>query len=407
MPWARPLIVLRHPILLCFALMVAWDSRSDADWSMLSTGGGALFGHAPLSTYAAHPGLEIGPPALVVVRAMNVLPGIGGELAAHLLLGFMGWLMLFLAERWSVPGVTFRSAPKSQGLLTLLVGLPVLKEWAALAGACAHVEDGLALLTFVLACRAVMKGRPVLAGLLIGLTVAWKPWAVVALPLLWGLPHRRRPMLSGAALAVLIPAVCWLPFVLGDHATLHAVSANFTLRADSPLRLFNVHVDDVPSWWRNVELLGASSAASVAALRRDWRTAFAAGCAARLLLDPAGFDYYVAGLIMATALTERLCRLRPWRTALLLIAMVYVNPLLSTHVEVQLRFLVLTVVVASWLLKWRLPLPGRRGNVQHRGAVSFDIPGPRNPSGRASSPAKVLVRQGRSAQKSLVVPPEE
>jgi hypothetical protein len=214
-------------------------------------------------------------------------------------------------------------------------------------------------------------------------------------------------MLSGAALAIAIPAFCWLPFVLGDHATLHAISANFTLRANSPLRLFNVHVDDVPSWWRNVELLGALAAASIAAWRRDWRTAFAAGCAARLLLDPAGFDYYVAGLIMATALTERFCGVRPWRTPLLLIAMVYVNPMLSMHAEVRVRFLVLTVVLVSWLSNLRPRLTGQRGSGQRESAVLIGIPGPRDPSGTASRPANALVRQGRSAQKGLVVPPEE
>jgi hypothetical protein len=387
--------------------MMAWDSRSDADWSLLSGGSRALFGHAPLSTYAQNPGLQIGAPALAVVRTLNVLPGIGGELAAHLLLGFMGWLMVFLAERWSVAGATFFTAPVRPGLLTILVGIPVLKEWAALAGAFPHIEDGLALLTFVLASRAVTRSRPVAAGVLVGLTAAWKPWAVVALPLLWGLPHRRRSVSSALAIAIAIPAACWLPFVVGDHATLHAISANFSLRAESPLQMLGFRGDVVPSWWRSIELLGALAAASVAALRRDWRSAFAAGCAARLLLDPAGFGYYVAGVVMATAIAERLCALRPWRTALLLITLVYVNPLLSTGALAQVRFLVLTLLVVSWLSPWRRPLRGRSGNGGPQRAASIGIPGPRNPSGRAESPAEALVKQGRLAQESLVVPPEE
>ena len=234
--WLRPLVAVRHPLLLSYALLSAWGVRSDADWYLLSGGGHVLFGHAPLSAYAANPGLQAGPPALVVVRALNVLPGIGGELAAHLLLAFLGWLMLALVERWSVPTATFRAAPLSSGLLTLVVGLPVLKEWAALAGGLPHVEDGLALLTFLLAVRAVMQQRPELAGILVGLTAAWKPWAVVALPMLWGLSSRRRASL----IALGLPLLCWLPFVLGDRGTLHAVSTGFILRANSTLHVLGL-----------------------------------------------------------------------------------------------------------------------------------------------------------------------
>lgn len=261
------------------------------------------------------------------------------------------------------------------GLLTLLVGLPVLKEWAALAGALPHVEDGLALLTFVFAVRAVTQARPELAGVLVGLTAAWKPWAVVALPLLWGLSGRRRALL----IAIAVPALCWLPFVLGDHATLQAVSDNLSLRAGSTLRMLGLHGPDVPNWWRTVELLGACAVASAAALRRDWRVAFAAGCTARILLDPAGFDYYIAGLVMATAVSERLCGLQPWRTALLLVAMVYVNPLLSMHAQVQLRFIVLILIVVSWLHPRRAPVPRKGAAGGLANAAAMVVPGPRDP----------------------------
>jgi hypothetical protein len=401
--WARPLVALRHLILLAFALLSAWGVRSDADWSVLSRGGNALFGHAPFSTYASNPGLQAGAPALAVVRVLNLLPGIGGELAAHLLLAFLGWLMLFLAERWTVKGATFLDAPTGSGLLTLVVGLPVLKEWAALAGALPHVEDALSLLTFLLAVRAVSQRRPELAGVLVGLTAAWKPWAVVALPLLWGLPRRRRAFV----IAIAIPVACWLPFVLGDPHTLSAVSDNFSLRADSTLHVLGLHGLDAPNWWRTVELLGAFSASAIAALRRDWRVAFAAGCAARILLDPAGFDYYVAGLIMATALTERMSNLRPWRTALLLVSMVYVTPGLSTHAEVQLRFFVLSFVTASWLYRWHIRGPFGAASPQTGVCAPADIPLPRASVQTSLHMANALVSQGQTALKGLHVPPSE
>jgi hypothetical protein len=399
---ARPLVQWRHPILLIFVLLQSWGVRSDADWSMLSDGGRALFGPAPLSTYAANPELQAGPPSLVVVRALNVLPGIGGELAAHLLLAVLAWYLLFLAERWAVPQATWRSVPLRPGLMTLLIGVPVLQEWSALAGALPHVEDGLALLTFALTFRAVDRDRPYLAAVLAGLTAAWKPWAVVALPLLWGLPRSRQQRLRALLIAAAVPAVCWMPFVLGDHSTLSAVSIGFTLRGNSTLRVLGFSGLDVPNWWRSVELAGSFGVAAIAAIRRDWRVAFAAGCTARVLLDPAGFDYYVAGLVLATAVTERVSSVRPWRTLLLLVAMVYVNPLLTMHSQTLVRFCVLTLVTASWMYPWRVP---DRLRPVHAGAADA-IPMPRGALSGQRQQANGPARRGQMAAFSQLVPPK-
>ena len=380
--WFGPLVRWRHPLLLLTVLVQTWGNRLDTDWSMLTAGGRALFGPSALSLYQTNPNLQAGPPVLILVRLLDFLPGEWGVDVAHVLLAFIGWFLLYLAERWYVPGVRFFSAPPRQGLLTVVVGLPVLLSWVALAGHVPHLEDGLALLTFVVAFRAVSQGRGVCAALLVGLTAAWKPWAVVALPMLWGLPRRWRLLL----LAVAVPAACWLPFVVGDSATFDTISHGFELQLNSSLRALGLSSTFVPPSWRGVELGGALAAASLVALRRDWRMAFAAGCTVRLLLDPAGFDYYIAGVLMATAVTERLTGLRPWRSALLLMSMVYANTFLTPGSMAVLRCCVLTFLFVSWVHPWQRTGPRRvRGSAIP--IVAAGIPAPRDAQSGVPAPA--------------------
>jgi hypothetical protein len=346
-----PFVRWRHPLLLALVLFQSWTSRESTDWDLLTGGAHALFGPHPLSLYATHEYLQAGPPGLVAVRAFDGLPGSIGVAVAHILLAILGWYLLFLTERWCVPGARFFSVPFMAGLRTLLVGIPVMLIWTFLAGGAPHVEDGLAFLTFVLAVRAVAGGREIRAAILVGLTAAWKPWGVVALPLLLGLPRKWRAIL----IAVAIPAACWLPFLLSDPETLKQVSHGFVLQSNSTLRALGMSGSHVPSWWRGAELVGALAAAGLAAVRRSWMVAFAAGCTARLLLDPAGFDYYVSGLVLATALTERLANLKPWRTALLAFTFIYTQVLFSSSTLVPMRFAALAIGLVSWLHPWRVP----------------------------------------------------
>ena len=341
-------------MLLAFVVVLSWTSREPTDWSLLTGGAKALFGPHPLSLYATHEYLQAGPPGLVAVRLFDVLPWGIGEPLTHVVLAVLGWSLLWLTERWYVKGARFFSIPFKDGLQTLLVGLPVMLIWTFLAGGAPHIEDGLAFLTFLLAARAVADGRDLRAAILVGLTAAWKPWGVVALPMLLGLKDRRR-MAGAIIVAVAIPAACWLPFLLADAGTLKQVSHGFVLQQNAALRAIGMSGSHVPSWWRGAELAGAFAGACIAAVRRNWMVAFAAGCTARLLLDPAGFDYYVAGLILATALTERIAGLAPWRTALLSFTFVYTQIIFTSSALVTLRFATLALVLVSWMHPWRVP----------------------------------------------------
>ena len=351
---AARLVACRHPLLLTLALLSTWSVRGDIDWRLLSLGGSGLFSSSPLSVYAKTSGLQAGPPGLVVMRALNLLPGTTGLWIAHILLAILGWYMIYLVERWTVRGASWRTAPLGSGLLTLVVGMLVLVQWAWLAGETPHPEDGLAIFTFLVAARALSGRRELRAAILVGLMVAWKPWAVVGLPMLWGCSRKSKALL----IAIAIPAACWLPFILGDLSTLSAVGHGFELQQNSPLRVLGLSGKTIPDWWRTVELAGALAGAALAA-RRDWRLAFAAGCAARLLLDPAGFSYYYAGLIMATALTERMVGARPWRTAVLLVTACYLPWVVPRSALCVFQFAGLAVVFLSWAQPWRRPAHAR------------------------------------------------
>jgi hypothetical protein len=93
----------------------------------------------------------------------------------------------------------------AQAWTALLVVVPVLVLYG-------HGEDALALLALVGAVRLAGRGRWAAAGLALGVAVASKQWALLALPALaaWT-PRRERPRLVAAALA--LPAALAL-FVL-------------------------------------------------------------------------------------------------------------------------------------------------------------------------------------------------
>jgi hypothetical protein len=395
--WGMALVRFRHPLLLAVVISQTWRERQGIDWSLLQHGAQMVTSPSAGSLYHIDPGIQAGPPVFIVVRLLDILPGNWGLNVAYILLALLGWLLLFLAERWTVKGAKFFSAPEGPGLLTLAVGLPVLLAWVALSAHAPHLEDGFAVLCAILALRAVTQNRGLLAALLVGFAVAWKPWAVGAIPLLWGLKRHRIAML---VVAVAVPAAFWLPFLLWDPQNFGAMSYAFPIQPESPLRLLGVTGVNVPSWGRTLEIGGALLVASIAAFRRDWRVAFAAGCATRLLLDAAGYDYYMAGLIMVTAVTERLSGLRPWRTCVLLLGLVYVDALVASRYHSTIRFEVLVVVIVSWLHPWRSPAVfrrlSRRAVLPGGSAASSElVPAPRSHLGTASDERVMTVSASR------------
>ena len=342
--------------MLLFAVLgETWLQRGDHDWQLLSSAGQALFGGEGLHVYAADPRVQAGPPTLLLVRAVMLLPpGLALGLV-WLMLALVGWYLFRLAEQEGARrlGLPDAAASPSYALTSVALGLPLMTMWGMLAGACPHPEDGLTILAATAAVMSIQRGRATRAGLLVGVAMALKPWGVAALPMLFPLEQRRRAL----AIAVAIPAVCWLPFLLYDPDTLRATGHAFPLNETSPLRAFGLSGELVPSWLRSIQLLTVLAVAVVVTVRGNWRQAFAAGCATRLLLDPGTYDYYIAGLLMVVAVTERSAGQRGWRTLWLGVGLLLVPLFVGGVAMATIRAAVLGVVILGWIVQRKRPAP--------------------------------------------------
>jgi hypothetical protein len=91
-----------------------------------------------------------------------------------------------------------------------------------------HLDDVLALLFVVLAVRAAATGRPVLTGVLVGLAVDSKPWAVPFAALLLMVPGWRRRAAGAAAVLLVVLVVVASRMVLDPGTNRYYVAGLVT-----------------------------------------------------------------------------------------------------------------------------------------------------------------------------------
>jgi glycosyl transferase family 87 len=158
--------------------------------------GGSMVLRLPFGAWAAAVGLD-SEPAIYRVTALPCMLALAA-LAAHL------------------AGRARAAHPGSRWWLAVL-GLAAAGPLAWQAVWYGHPEELLATALAVGAVLAALGGRAVLAGVLLGLAVASKQWAVLAvLPTLIALPHHRIRMLLAAAGA---GGAALLPILLADPGT--------------------------------------------------------------------------------------------------------------------------------------------------------------------------------------------
>jgi len=144
-----------------------------------------------------------------------------------------------------------------------------------------------------------------------------KPWALAFGVLLLALPAAQRRWSAVVFAGAL--ALAWLPFLLADPRTLSSLG-QFTIHtsASSALRALGVTSPGTPGWDRPAQLLLGAAVAFVAVRRGRWAAVPLAVLGARLLLDPATYPYYTAGLLVACAAVDLLTpdrRLPLWTAA--------------------------------------------------------------------------------------------
>ena len=268
-----------------------------------------------LHLYAALPYLQIGPVAFLAA-SLATAAGTTAALVLAQVFGAACGLAVLLVLR----GIAERMRPElGQAELDrrlLSVALFFTPVWTFLAVGVTHLDDVLALLFVVLAVRAAATGRPVLTGVLVGLAVDSKPWAVPFAALLLMVPGWRRRA-AGAAAVLLVVLVVWAPFFLADPQTVRAVHYTIPNTALSALRVLGVDDPRTPGWTRPAQVVLGLGLGVLAVRRRRWAAVVLVVVASRMVLDPGTNRYYVAGLVTGAAVWDLLgARSRlPWWSA--------------------------------------------------------------------------------------------
>jgi hypothetical protein len=312
------------PIAL-YAALCAWAAlwfvvlarRGGIDWKFFSTGTSLLFGGHPavipgitggagtagpaglpgprppggLHIFANYPALQMGPLSYLAAAALN-----RNVVAAELFLELAGLLIVYLIDR-----IAQIARPGHHATWTLLGGAAIfLIAWSELAAAFAHLDDGLALLLAVLAVYAAVTDHPVWSGVAVGLAADAKPWALVFLPVLLINPKMIRSSLAATAAI----AAAWLPFFIGDPATMNATRFLIRNEPDSALRALGVSANYTPRWDRPGQVVLGSALGAVAFLRRRWPAILLLAGGARIVLDPAAHSYYTPDVVTGALLLD-------------------------------------------------------------------------------------------------------
>jgi hypothetical protein len=190
-----------------------------------------------------------------------------------------------------------------------------------------HFEDALAMAAFLYAAGAALEERWERSGLWFSFAIAFKEWAVLALPLLIVLvPAGRR--LRVFSLSVLVPVVLLTPCLVGDFGgTVHAIVGSAVRSA-----VGWDYLGPVSGTFGRSAVLGAAPIVALLSRRKTVEGMLAVAAAlftARVLLEPIFTPYYVAAplttLVAAVIVKRRYLR---WgHPVLLVLPMLWVLPL--------------------------------------------------------------------------------
>jgi len=311
-----------------WAALIGWTAvwawlraqPSGISWHFFPLGAQLMFHGPGLHLYAEHPELQIGPLTFLVTLPLTWLPAGSGLVCGQILMT----AVLPLALAVIAPLVD----PPRRGARILLAGLVLAPTWTVLSVRWGHLDDALALLLLCVAVRAARDDRAVLAGLALALAAGAKPWAVLGLPLLLLLSHRRGQAVATATIGTVL---AWAPFLIADAGTLAAFRPPVGVSDSSTLSLVGYHGTSIPGWDRAAQLLLAPLAGLISVRRGAWAAALLCGIAVRLALDPQDIAYYAAGATLAAAAFDLLgTRWRiPWTT--LLTAAVFWQPFVTDY----------------------------------------------------------------------------
>jgi hypothetical protein len=303
----------RYGLMAAVSLTAGIVSGGRGDWNDFVDAGRAMFGSAGLHVYVIHRDVQTGPLSLLLawLFAHTLRDGFVLAAVACAALGILAVRLHELTARPSPDRVAF-------DVLVLVGGCLAAFSWAKLGGY-GHLDDAITLTCAVIALNRVRAGKPLGAGLAIGIAIASKPWGVIFLPITLATRSRdlRAPVIAGS-----VAAVAWLPFIIGAPDSLKALRPTVNVAPDSVLALFGVTSESMPDWLRVAQLIACLGVAAVLALRCRPESVISAAIAVRLATDPATWSYYTPGLVIGILVWDLLGRRRfPWATFVVVVGL--------------------------------------------------------------------------------------
>jgi hypothetical protein len=293
--------------LACWAALwaVVMSRHGGVSWHYFDRAGLALVDlddpTGSLHVYATHPDLQFGPVAMAAAAVLSLLGARAGMVTAQFLAAGAGLLLLALAGQVAAH-VQPLGSQRRQSQTLALAGVAFLPVWMNLAVRFVHIDDVLALLLVVAAVLAAVNRMDLLAAVLLGLSVAAKPWAIPFLALLLAVPARHRGRAAAVALGVV--AAGWLPFLVADPRS--ALASRFAIpsAAGSGLRTLGVNAAVTPVWDRPLQMALGLVLAVVAVRRGRWPAVVLVVVCVRIALDPGTYSYYTGGIVVGALLWD-------------------------------------------------------------------------------------------------------
>jgi hypothetical protein len=314
--WVRAVVIRsRWTLLLVTVFLGAWWGYAKAykgltDWVVFEVGartlvhynGLTLYGGNPLHLYTENGNIQIGPPPLLMVAAAESLGPHTIQKLFVTLMALMGVVSLISVESAARHIVGEAWTARHQWIF-FAGALPVALAWGFDSGGWKHLDDELALTLVAVASYLIAKRRLWwVIGLFLGTAVAAKPWAVILVPILCGIPRQERA--KSTLLMLVIAAAWWAPFMIASPGTVQALGPfQIEVRDGSVLQLLGLH-GEVQQWLRPTQVLVGLAVAFLVVKRRGWSAAPLAAMTIRVATDPYVFAYYGLGPIVFALLAD-------------------------------------------------------------------------------------------------------
>ena len=285
-------------------------SRNLNDWLAFEVGARTLVHYQnmeiwstpALHLYVDNSQLQIGPPPMLAITPFEQFSPHAVALGFGLVMCALGVASLAALESCAKT-LAARHLHTRITALAFVIGVVVVGVWCHEMGIWRHLDDAMAITSVTLGLWLCARHGPwwVIA-LVLGTGVASKPWVVVAVPFLLGLP---RPLWGRTALLLLATAAAWWsPFVIAAPSTVHALASYRTHPGPgSILNLLGV-TGDVSGWLRPAQFAAGIAVASFVAAGGRWVAAPLAGLAARVAFDPYAYPYYGLGPLVAAVIVD-------------------------------------------------------------------------------------------------------